>query len=113
MHYRDAFTLRDAFVSRTRSRKLVVRLRSSAQRSKVTRLAGASRLPQALPLPQWRRGFMPLLVATFVGISLAGYFSLFQARFCDFRAFYCSGRVVLAGLDPYREHPLHECEHSL
>jgi hypothetical protein len=56
---------------------------------------------------------MPLLITIFVGMSLAGYLSLFQARYCDFRAFYCSGRVVLAGLDPYREHPLHECEHSL
>lgn len=56
---------------------------------------------------------MPLLIAIFVGLSLAGYFSLFPARFCDFRAFYCSGQGILAGQDPYREHPLHECEQTL
>ncbi|MGD0472534.1 MAG: glycosyltransferase family 87 protein [Candidatus Velthaea sp.] len=56
---------------------------------------------------------MPLLVTVFAGLSLVGYFSLFQARYCDFRAFYCSGSVTLAGADAYREHPLHECEQSL
>jgi hypothetical protein len=56
---------------------------------------------------------MPLLVTLFVGLSLAGFLSAFPQRFSDFRAFYCSGRVVLAGQDPYREEPLHACEHSL
>lgn len=28
----------------------------------------------------------------------------------DFRAFYCAGRAVAQGADPYREEPLHTCE---
>ena len=56
---------------------------------------------------------MPLLVTAFIGLSLAGFLSVFPQRYSDFRAFYCSGRVVLAGADPYREEPLHACEHSL
>jgi hypothetical protein len=59
------------------------------------------------------RGVMPFLISIFAGLSLAAFLSLYPARFCDFRAFYCSGQVALAGQDPYREHPLHECEQSL
>ncbi len=33
--------------------------------------------------------------------------------FLDFRAFYCAGQADGAGVDPYREHPLHECERHL
>jgi hypothetical protein len=54
-----------------------------------------------------------LLITIFVGLSLTGFFSVYPSRFCDLRAFYCAGRAVLAGRDPYREHPLHECEHAL
>jgi hypothetical protein len=64
-------------------------------------------------LPPAARGMMPLLVTIFVALSLAGFLSAFPQRYSDFRAFYCSGRVVLAGADPYREEPLHACEHSL
>ncbi len=33
-----------------------------------------------------------------------------HGRLLDFRAFYCAGQVQLSGVDPYREHPLRECE---
>jgi hypothetical protein len=56
---------------------------------------------------------MRALVTLFVLLSLAGYFTRYRAGFCDFRAFYCAGRVGSAGADPYREHPLHECERAL
>ena len=56
---------------------------------------------------------MLALVVIVVGFALVESLAIFPARLCDFRAFYCSGRAVLAGQDPYREHPLHECEHAV
>jgi len=46
-----------------------------------------------------------------VVLCVAAYLPFLSQRFGDFRAFYCSGQAVLAHADPYREHPLRECEH--
>jgi hypothetical protein len=43
-------------------------------------------------------------------VALAGYLPFAPVRLYDFRAFYCAGKAVVAQADPYREHPLHECE---
>lgn len=56
-----------------------------------------------------RGGFVAVAV---IVLCIAAYLPCFNQRFGDFRAFYCSGRAVLARADPYREHPLRECEHQ-
>ncbi len=56
---------------------------------------------------------MPVLICLMLTLSYVASLALFPERLCDFRAFYCAGRSVLAGRDPYREHPLHECERAL
>jgi hypothetical protein len=53
-----------------------------------------------------------VLVTSVIGLSLAFYVHL-PVQFFDFRAFYCAGQAELSGADPYREHPLHECEQGL
>ena len=63
--------------------------------------------------PPSHRALVRALVALVTLLSLAGYFARYRTGFCDFRAFYCAGRVSSAGVDPYREHPLHECEREL
>jgi hypothetical protein len=45
-------------------------------------------------------------------ISLAFYLRTI-VPFFDFRAFYCAGYVEAGGGDPYREHPLFECEQQV
>ncbi len=45
-------------------------------------------------------------------ILLAGYLPFAPVRMYDFRAFYCAGKAVAAHADPYREHPLGECERT-
>jgi hypothetical protein len=52
-------------------------------------------------------------VALLLGVGLALSAPYFPERFSDFRAFYCAGRAVLAHADPYREHPLAECERGV
>jgi hypothetical protein len=53
------------------------------------------------------------VLAAFIVVSFALYLTQYPARFADFRAFYCAGSVVRTGADPYRQHPLHECEARL
>jgi hypothetical protein len=60
-----------------------------------------------------RAAYAGWAAAAFIAFSLAFYCVQFPARFADFRAFYCAGQTLRAGADPYREHPLHECEHAL
>ncbi len=65
----------------------------------------------AKPAPRGviRAAAVALLVA--LGIALSAPY--YPERFSDFRAFYCAGRAVLEGADPYRAHPLTECERSV
>jgi hypothetical protein len=49
-------------------------------------------------------------IALLVILGLALSAPYFPERFSDFRAFYCAGSAVRAHADPYREHPLDECE---
>ncbi len=59
-----------------------------------------------------RWGLVTLGVAfVLLCVGLSGPY--FPERFSDARAFYCGGRAVLAHADPYREHPLLECERSV
>jgi hypothetical protein len=55
---------------------------------------------------------MALLVALLATVSIAFYLPYFPQRFADFRAFYCAGQATRTHADPYREHPLHECERA-
>ncbi len=52
------------------------------------------------------------LALAIVAVSIAAYAPFAPLRLADFRAFYCAGRAVLSRADPYREHPLHECERA-
>jgi hypothetical protein len=53
------------------------------------------------------------LLALVVALATAAFASSAPGRFSDFRAFYCAGQAQLSGADPYREHPLHECEQTV
>lgn len=52
-------------------------------------------------------------VALLVALGIALSAPYFPERFSDFRAFYCAGRAVVAHADPYREHPLADCERAV
>lgn len=54
-----------------------------------------------------------LLVAATIVVTLVFTLGHFGEPFVDFHAFYCAGAALDAGADPYREHPLHECEAAL
>jgi hypothetical protein len=43
-------------------------------------------------------------------VSVAAYLPYAPARMYDFRAFYCAGKSISERADPYRLHPLQECE---
>jgi hypothetical protein len=49
-------------------------------------------------------------IASIIALSTAMFAPYSPGRFLDLRAFYCAGQAQLSGADPYREHPLHECE---
>jgi hypothetical protein len=51
-----------------------------------------------------------ILVAAFVILGIALSAPYFPERFSDARAFYCAGQAVRQHADPYREHPLNDCE---
>ncbi len=51
-----------------------------------------------------------LFIAGIIALSAAFAAPHLPEQLLDFRAFYCAGQVELAGADPYRIHPLHECE---
>jgi hypothetical protein len=59
-----------------------------------------------------RQRFLRLAVVASV-IALCFAISCSRERFFDFRAFYCAGQVERSGADPYRVHPLYECEQSV
>ena len=50
------------------------------------------------------------LIATVIALLLIASSARLPEGFVDFRAFYCAGQAELSGADPYRIHPLHECE---
>ncbi len=52
------------------------------------------------------------LAVGIVALTFAGYLPFAPVRLYDLRAFYCAGRAVAVHADPYREHPLHECERT-
>jgi hypothetical protein len=52
-------------------------------------------------------------VAGIIALSTALFAPYSPGKFLDLRAFYCAGRIALSGADPYREHPLRECEREL
>ena len=56
---------------------------------------------------------LTLSIVGIVLLCLAAYYPVLGERYADFRAFYCAGQTVRAHADPYREHPLRECEHSV
>jgi hypothetical protein len=58
-----------------------------------------------------RRFLQPCLVAAIVALSFG--VSASRERFFDFRVFYCAGQAERLGADPYREHPLYECEQNV
>jgi hypothetical protein len=60
--------------------------------------------------PLWLQA---ILLACIVAASTAAFAPASPGRFIDFRAFYCAGQAQLSGADPYREHPLHECEQTV
>lgn len=71
-------------------------------------------LDQIVPGPILKHGrAQALLVASILALSVVCSVSYLPAHFLDFRAFYCAGQAQLSGADPYRVHPLHECEQSL
>ena len=54
-----------------------------------------------------------ILALALIACSSRYYFVHVPEGFVDFRAFYCAGSAVVARADPYREHPLHECEQKI
>jgi hypothetical protein len=58
--------------------------------------------------PQRAHGFV-LAVAL---VSIVAYLPFAPARLHDFRAFYCAGTAIRMHADPYRLHPLQECERA-
>jgi hypothetical protein len=52
------------------------------------------------------------LALAIVLVSLAAYLPFAPVRLYDFRAFYCAGTAIRAHADPYRLHPLQECERT-
>jgi hypothetical protein len=53
------------------------------------------------------------LIASIIALATALYAPHSAGQFLDLRAFYCAGQAQLSGADPYREHPLRECERTV
>jgi hypothetical protein len=60
-----------------------------------------------------RRSGLAAAIVALVLLGIAFSAPYFPERFSDFRAFYCAGSAVRAHADPYREHPLDECERGV
>lgn len=54
-----------------------------------------------------------IFLTVITALSVAFSAPRLSGQFLDLRAFYCAGQAERSGADPYREHPLNECEQKV